>query len=116
MTDASCLFCKIVAGDIPSASIFEDDLVLAFKDIAPVAPTHILVIPRRHIASAVDLTESDAPLLGRVFSVSALIARDAGLDEKGYRVVTNIGADGGQSVDHLHFHLLGGRALTWPPG
>lgn len=116
MADPSCLFCKIVAGVVPSDVVFEDDLVFAFKDIAPVAPTHILVIPRRHIASAADLREVDAPLLGRIFEVSASIARDIGLDGGGYRVVTNIGADGGQSVDHLHFHLLGGRGFTWPPG
>ena len=90
--------------------------MLAFNDINPVAPTHQLVIPRRHIASAADLAETDAELLGRIFSVAASLAADADLPGSGYRVVTNVGADGGQSVDHLHFHLIGGRAMTWPPG
>jgi histidine triad (HIT) family protein len=116
MTDENCLFCGIVAGDIPSDAVFEDDLIFVFKDIAPVAPTHLLVIPRRHVASVADLTEADAALLGRIFGVSASLARDAGLADAGYRVVTNVGRDGGQSVDHLHFHLLGGRSLSWPPG
>ena len=116
MTDPSCLFCKIVAGEIPSEVVHEDELVFAFNDINPVAPTHQLVIPKRHIASAADLAETDAELLGRVFAVAASLAADAGLPGPGYRVVTNVGADGGQSVDHLHFHLLGGRAMTWPPG
>lgn len=116
MVDENCLFCKIVAGDIPSDALFEDDLVKAFTDIAPVAPTHLLIIPRRHIDSAADLAEGDAQLLGRIFDVSASLARDAGVDKTGYRVVSNVGADGGQSVDHLHFHLLGGRSFAWPPG
>lgn len=116
MTDPNCLFCKIAAGEIPSASVHEDELVLAFDDINPVAPVHQLVIPKRHIASAADLAENDAPLLGRLFAVAAKLAADAGLPEDGYRLVTNVGADGGQSVDHLHFHLLGGRAMAWPPG
>ena len=116
MTDENCLFCKIVAGEIPSDQVHEDELVLAFNDINPVAPVHQLIIPKRHIASAADLAESDAELLGRLFSVAAELAREAGLPDSGYRVVTNVGADGGQSVDHLHFHLIGGRAMTWPPG
>lgn len=116
MTDPSCLFCKIAAGEIPSAKVHEDELVLAFDDINPVAPVHQLVIPKRHIASAADLAETDAALLGRLFAVTARLAADADLPAAGYRVVTNVGADGGQSVDHLHFHLLGGRAMTWPPG
>ena len=116
MTDPSCLFCKIVAGEIPSAKVHEDELVLAFDDINPRAPVHQLIIPKRHIASAAELTEDDAALLGRLFAVAAELARAAGLHASGYRLVTNVGADGGQSVDHLHFHLLGGRAMTWPPG
>mgnify|MGYP001815745545 FL=1 len=116
MTDPSCLFCKIVTGEIPSAKVHEDELVLAFDDINPVAPVHQLVIPKRHIASAADLAETDAALLGRLFAVAAKLAADADLPDSGYRVVTNVGVDGGQSVDHLHFHLLGGRAMTWPPG
>jgi len=116
VSDQSCLFCKIVAGDIPSDKVHEDELVLAFNDINPVAPVHQLIVPKRHIASAADLTEADAELLGRLFAVSAQLAAAAGLPRTGYRVVTNVGSDGGQSVDHLHFHLLGGRAMTWPPG
>jgi histidine triad (HIT) family protein len=114
--DPSCLFCRIVAGEIPSTSIADDDLVLAIRDIAPRAPTHVLVMPKDHIASAADLTDADAPLLGRIFATAADIARSEGIADGGYRIVTNIGAWGGQTVDHLHFHLMGGRAFTWPPG
>jgi len=113
---ADCLFCRIVAGEMPATRVHEDDLVIAFRDIAPRAPTHILLIPRRHIASAADLTEADGPLLGRLFAVAAQIARDEGIADGGYRIVTNIGAWGGQTVDHLHFHLMGGRPFAWPPG
>jgi histidine triad (HIT) family protein len=114
--DPSCLFCRIVAGEIPSTSIADDDLVLAIRDIAPRAPTHVLVMPKDHIASAADLTDADSPLLGRIFATAADIARSEGIADGGYRIVTNIGAWGGQTVDHLHFHLMGGRAFTWPPG
>lgn len=114
--DPNCLFCKIAAGDIPSNKVHEDDDVLAFRDIAPRAPTHILVIPRDHIASAADLTEADAPLLGKLFAATAEIARREGIADAGYRIVSNVGRWGGQTVDHLHFHLLGGRAFEWPPG
>ena len=114
--DPSCLFCRIVAGEIPSKKVAEDDLVLAFHDIAPRSPTHILVVPKVHIPSAADLTEDDGPLLGRLFATLAGIARDAGIAEDGYRVVTNVGRWGGQSVDHLHLHLMGGRPFDWPPG
>jgi histidine triad (HIT) family protein len=116
VTDPSCLFCKIVVGQIPSDKVHEDELVLAFNDINPQAPVHQLIIPKRHIASAHELTEADAGLLGRLFAVSTQLAAEAGLPRSGYRVVTNVGVDGGQSVDHLHLHLLGGRAMTWPPG
>lgn len=116
MTDPTCLFCKIVAGEIPSDKVHEDELVFAFNDINPVAPVHQLIVPRRHIGSAAELDETDAELLGRLFAVAAKLAAMAGLPDSGYRVVTNVGVDGGQSVDHLHFHLLGGRAMTWPPG
>ena len=111
-----CLSCKIVRGEIPSTKVFEDDLTLAFRDIAPRSPIHILVIPKRHIASAADLTEADGPLLGRLFAVTAQIARDEGIADAGYRLVSNVGRWGGQTVDHLHFHLMGGRAFEWPPG
>lgn len=116
MTDPSCLFCKIVAGDIPADMVHEDDQVMAFRDINPVAPIHQLLIPRRHIDSAAVLGEADGALLGTLFTVAASLAADAGLDASGYRVVTNVGSDGGQSVGHLHFHLIGGRQMTWPPG
>ncbi len=113
---ADCLFCGIVAGRIPSTQVHADDLVIAFRDIAPRAPTHILVVPRRHIASAADLTEADGPLLGRIFAVAAAIARDEGIADGGYRLVSNVGRWGGQTVDHLHVHLMGGRPFQWPPG
>ena len=116
MTDETCLFCRIIAGEIPSDSVHEDELVLAFNDINPVAPVHQLIIPKRHIDSVADLSETDAELLGRLFAVTAELARKAQLPEAGYRVVTNVGDDGGQSVPHLHFHLIGGRVMAWPPG
>ena len=114
--DPSCLFCKIVAGEIPSTKVAEDDVVIAIRDISPRAPTHVLVLPREHIGSAAELTEDDARLVGRIFAVAAEIARSEGIADGGYRVVTNVGAWGGQTVDHLHFHLMGGRAFSWPPG
>ena len=115
-TDPDCLFCKIAAGTIPSDTLHEDDLVVAFRDIAPRAPTHILLIPRRHIVSAAQLTEADGPLLGRLFGVAADLARTGGIADAGYRLVSNVGRWGGQTVDHLHVHLMGGRAFDWPPG
>jgi histidine triad (HIT) family protein len=111
-----CLFCRIVVGEIPSTRVHDDDQVIAIRDIAPRAPTHILLIPRRHIGSAADLVESDGPLLGRIFSVAAAIARSEGIAEAGYRLVSNVGRWGGQTVDHLHVHLMGGRSFEWPPG
>jgi len=111
-----CLFCRIAAGTVPADLVHDDDLVVAFRDIAPRAPTHILLIARRHIASAADLTEADGPMLGRLFSVAAGLARSAGIADDGYRLVSNVGRWGGQTVDHLHVHLMGGRAFDWPPG
>jgi histidine triad (HIT) family protein len=116
MSEETCLFCKIVAGEISSATVHEDDLVIAFDDINPVAPVHQLVIPRRHVESAAELAQTDAEMLGRLFSVAAKLAAEAGLPQSGYRLVTNVGVDGGQSVPHLHFHLIGGRRMAWPPG
>jgi histidine triad (HIT) family protein len=116
MSTAPCLFCGIVAEDVPATRLYEDDEVLAIRDIAPRAPTHILLISRRHIASALDLTDADAPLLGRIFAVAADLARSEGIADDGYRLVSNVGRWGGQSVDHLHIHLMGGRAFDWPPG
>ena len=113
---ADCLFCKIAAGDIPSNKLIEDDQLLAFYDIDPQAPVHFLVIPKKHIDSAAVLTEDDAALLGHIYAVIAQLAARLGIAENGYRVVTNVGADGGQSVKHLHFHVLAGRSLAWPPG
>lgn len=115
MADSDCLFCRIATGEIPSEQVYADDDVLAFRDIQPRAPTHLLVIPRRHVRSAHDLGDSDGELLGRLFSVMRRLADDAGLGS-GYRIVTNVGPDAGQSVEHLHFHLLGGRHMSWPPG
>ena len=109
------LFEKIVARQIPAAIVFEDDRALAFRDIAPQAPVHVLVIPKRPIPSLAHATDADADLLGHLLGVCRAVAAQEGLDA-GYRVVTNIGADGGQSVDHLHFHVLGKRRMGWPPG
>jgi histidine triad (HIT) family protein len=112
---AECLFCKIAAGSIPAKRMYEDELCLAFADINPQAPVHVLVIPKEHIASTARAEEAHAPLLGHLIAKAAQIAREAGLD-KGYRLVINTGEDGGQTVDHLHVHLLGGRHMSWPPG
>ncbi len=114
--DPGCLFCRIVAGEIPSTRVAEDDVAIAIRDIAPRAPTHVLVLPREHIPSAAELTDADAPIVGRLFAMAAEIARAEGIAEGGYRIVTNVGAWGGQTVDLLHFHLMGGRAFAWPPG
>jgi len=111
-----CPFCRIVAGELPSTIVHDDDMVVAIRDIAPRAPTHILVLSREHIASAAELGEGHAALLGRLFATAADLARREGIADAGYRIVTNVGRWGGQSVDHLHFHLMGGRAFEWPPG
>jgi histidine triad (HIT) family protein len=111
-----CIFCRIVAGEIPARRVFEDDQVLAFHDLQPRAPTHVLLIPKRHIVSAAELGTGDAEMLGRLFAAAADVAREAGVAQGGYRIVTNVGDAAGQSVGHLHFHLLGGRSLSWPPG
>lgn len=111
----SCLFCKIVEGTIPSTAVYQDDLAYAFADITPKAPTHILIVPKEHIPSLHDATEHHRELLGHLLWVAAEIARLKDLG-RGYRVIINIGEDGGQTVDHLHVHLMGGRPMTWPPG
>ncbi|MDY6313649.1 MAG: histidine triad nucleotide-binding protein [Clostridia bacterium] len=111
-----CLFCKIIAGEIPSSKVYEDDLVYAFNDISPAAPTHVLIIPKKHISSANELNEENASIVSHIFLVAAKIAKRLGIAENGYRIVNNCGKDGGQTVGHLHFHLLGGRNLGWPPG
>jgi histidine triad (HIT) family protein len=111
-----CLFCKIAEGQIPAKKIFEDDDIIAFRDVNPQAPTHILLIPRRHITTLNDLTPADAPLAGKLLVQAKLLAEQEGIAESGYRTVFNCNGDGGQSVYHIHLHLLGGRALRWPPG
>ncbi|MBQ6937133.1 MAG: histidine triad nucleotide-binding protein [Clostridia bacterium] len=111
-----CLFCKIIKGEIPSSKVYEDDAVFAFRDIEPQAPVHILIIPKEHIASANDLNDENSAIVGHIFSVAAKIAKSEGIAEGGYRIVNNCGADGGQTVGHLHFHMLGGRSLAWQTG
>lgn len=111
---SDCLFCKIVKGDIPSSKVYEDELCLAFYDIDPQAPTHFLVIPKAHIASVAEVNEENAGVVAHIFSVIAKVTKELGVDS--YRVVSNIGEQAGQSVHHLHFHVLGGRDMTWPPG
>lgn len=111
----ACLFCKIIAGEIPSKKVFEDQCIYAFRDINPQAPTHVLVIPRKHFASLNDLGAEDEALLGQLHLTAAKIAKTEGL-ASGFRTVINTGSDGGQTVDHLHVHLLGGRPMAWPPG
>jgi histidine triad (HIT) family protein len=113
---SECIFCKILAGTIPAALVYEDDLVVAFDDVNPQAPTHTLVIPRKHVASMAELQDSDVGLLGRLMLAGNKIAAQKGIADAGYRVVVNTGAHGGQSVFHLHLHVLGGRHLAWPPG
>ena len=111
---SDCLFCRIAAGEIPSDRVLEDDEIIAFRDIRPRAPTHVLVIPRRHVADLQSLTDADADLAAALFRGVREVASNAGL--RSYRVVSNVGAEAGQSVDHLHLHVLGGRPMSWPPG
>ena len=112
--DPDCLFCKIVSGEIPAEKVLGDAQVVVFRDINPRAPTHVLAIPTRHIPSVADLGDDDADLLAALFGALRRVATDHGLSS--YRIVTNVGPESGQSVFHLHFHLLGGRAMAWPPG
>ena len=109
---SDCLFCKIAAKEIPSTGVYEDEEILAFKDINPVAPVHILIIPKKHLSSVNDIMKGDEAVIGRIFRVAAELARELGIAESGYRIVTNTGTDGGQVVGHLHFHLIGGKALS----
>lgn len=111
-----CLFCKIINGEIPSNKVYEDEKIYAFHDISPASPVHVLLIPKTHIPSANALTEENAAVVGHIFAAAAKIAAQLGIAESGYRIVNNCGEDGGQTVPHLHFHLLGGRSLQWPPG
>ncbi len=113
---ADTIFSKIIRKEIPANIVYEDERCLAFHDVSPQAPTHVLIIPKKPIVNVEDLDADDAELIGHIWLVIQKTARELGLAETGYRVVVNCGADGGQSVDHLHYHLLGGRALGWPPG
>ena len=113
---ADCLFCKIIAGEIPGTIVHDSERIVAFKDIPPRAPTHVLVVPRRHIASLNDLGAGDDALVGEMVRTAASIAKENGHAEGGYRTVFNCNADAGQTVFHIHLHLLGGRPMTWPPG
>lgn len=112
--EPDCLFCRIAAGEIPSDIVHQDEAVVVFRDITPKAPTHLLAIPRRHVASAAELTDADGEMLAALFGALRKVADEAGVT--GYRIVTNVGPEAGQSVFHLHFHLLAGRNMAWPPG
>jgi histidine triad (HIT) family protein len=114
MTD--CIFCRIINKEIPAKIIHEDEDLVAFHDIAPQAPVHILIIPKKHIENNLSLTESDYPLMGKVFKLANELAKKNGLTKGGFRIVNNCLKDAGQAVDHIHFHLLGGRKMSWPPG
>lgn len=111
-----CIFCRIINGQVPSQRVYEDDDVIAIRDINPQAPVHVLLMPKRHIASVLEAANGDAGLLGRIVLAAATVARQEGIAQRGFRLLTNTGPDGGQAVAHLHFHLLGGRRMAWPPG
>lgn len=112
---SDCIFCKIIEGDIPSTKVYETEDVLAFRDIEPQAPTHIVIIPKKHYQSVLAV-EDNADILSELLTAAKQIAAQEGLDENGFRLVINTGEEGGQTVDHLHLHLLGGRSMQWPPG
>ncbi len=116
MTEPDCLFCSIAAGRIPATLVHQDDALVAFRDINPQAPVHILVVPREHVSSLEEAGEDHRELLGRMLLTARDLARDEGLADGGYRAVLNVGSDGGQTVPHIHLHLMGGRAMGWPPG
>lgn len=111
-----CLFCRIVAGAIPAARVYEDDRILAIRDINPQAPVHVLLVPKRHLVSVVEAAAADPRIVSDLTVAAVEIARREGIGERGFRLLTNAGPDGGQVIAHLHFHLLGGRAMGWPPG
>ena len=111
-----CLFCDIASGKIPSKKVYEDEFVVAFEDISPQAPIHLLIIPRKHIESVQTMLPEDDMLLARLFSIARTLAHETGVDRTGYRLITNVGSDGGQSVLHLHLHLIGGKPLLWNNG
>ncbi len=112
----NCLFCKIVAGEVPATVVHEDALAVAFEDVNPQAPQHVLIIPREHMDSLNDVSKGDEALIGHLFRIAAQIADQRGIGESGFRAVVNTGPDAGQSVQHVHVHLLGGRSMAWPPG
>lgn len=112
----NCIFCKIASGEIPADIVYQDEHVVGFRDLNPQAPTHVLVVPRRHIATLNDLTEGDADVVARMYLAAKTVAAADGIAERGYRTVFNCNADAGQSVFHLHLHVLGGRVMAWPPG
>lgn len=116
MSDSNCLFCRIVAGEIPAAKVHEDEHSLAFRDINPQSPTHVLLIPKKHLASLNEASPDDHAVLGHLMCVAPRIARQEGVADGGFRVVVNTGADAGQSVGHIHLHVMGGRPMAWPPG
>lgn len=111
-----CLFCKIISGEIPSTKVYEDDICFAFRDIAPQGPVHVLVIPKEHIQSVNQVDDSNKDIVAHIFTVIPQIAKAEGIADEGYRVVSNIGERAEQTVPHLHFHIIGGRDMTWPPG
>ncbi|MCG7948353.1 MAG: histidine triad nucleotide-binding protein [Candidatus Thiodiazotropha taylori] len=113
---SDCLFCKFVSGEISPQTVYEDDDVLAFRDINPQAPCHVLIIPKKHISTLNDLTEEDAELVGKLYLAATKVAKQEGVDEAGYRTVMNCNEQAGQTVFHIHLHLLGGRRMNWPPG
>jgi histidine triad (HIT) family protein len=116
MSEPNCLFCRILSGEIPAELLHQDEVCIAIRDINPQAPTHLLVIPREHLESLDEASRKDEPMLGHLLRTAARLANDQGLTESGYRTVINTGAGAGQSVFHLHVHVLGGRPLSWPPG
>ncbi len=116
MSTPDCLFCKVSSGDIPAEKVHDDGELFAIKDINPAAPTHVLVIPHRHIETILDLGPDDEKMVGKMYTVAKNLAQEAGIADDGYRVVANCNRDGGQSVYHIHFHVLGGRRFGWPPG
>lgn len=116
MTSTSCLFCKIVCGEIPAGIVYEDEMMVAFRDLNPQAPQHLLLVPRKHIATTLDIDGADMELIGHIYRVAVKLAHEFGFAENGFRIVNNCKEDGGQTVWHLHFHLLAGRRMNWPPG
>lgn len=116
MSNENCIFCQIAAGELPADIYYQDDEVVAFRDIHPVAPTHLLIIPKRHIATANEFSDADTALIGRLSITAAKLAKELRIAESGYRMVMNCNRDAGQTVFHVHLHLLGGRAMSWPPG